>query len=59
MKKYHQIENKSGKVIDVFIRPDENERHLPHQELYTDEYDQLKIGESVRFTGQTKLIRVE
>ena len=59
MKKYHQIDTKSNRVIDVFFRPDENERHLTHTELYTDEYDEMEIGESVKFTRQTKLIRTE
>jgi hypothetical protein len=59
MKKFHQLDIKSGKIIDIFFRPDENERHLRHAELYTNEYDEMKIGESVKFTGQTKIARIE
>ena len=59
MKKYYQIEKKSGRVIGIYFLPSETERSMSWQELCTDEYDDMKIGELVRFTRQSELKRIE
>jgi len=59
MKMYQQID-KWNRIVDVFYRAENPEDHLRTKYPYLngDAYDDLKIGDIVKFTGTTTIKRI-